>query len=146
MTARQNNAAVVDFGRRHAGNLRVGQGGALSQGSAAGRAPVGFLVDGEDSVAMGTNPFHEAKITRSAWDRITRKAMPGPRGDQAAGLIWRAIPSAQPSISVQSRTSATGIFAKGSHGRRAARLKGNGRVFGSHRPPKTWTSAGQNQS
>ena len=62
MTARQNDAAVVDFGRRHAGNLRFGQGGALSQGSAAGRAPVGFLVDGEDSVAVGANPLHEPRL------------------------------------------------------------------------------------
>jgi hypothetical protein len=62
MTARKDYAAVVDFGRRRAGNLRFGQGGALSQRSAAGRAPVGVLVDGEDSVAMGANPFHEPRL------------------------------------------------------------------------------------
>ena len=144
MTARQNDAAVVDFGRRNAGNLWFGQGGALGQRSAAGRAPVGFLVDGEDSMAMGANPFHEARLPEAHGIRDVRKRRPESSGDQAAGLIWRTIPVAQVSISAQSRMSAAGIFANGFAGRCVARLKGNGRVFGSHRPPKICTSAGQN--
>ena len=62
MTARQNDAAMVDFGRRNARSLRFGQGGAFRQGTAAGRAPVGFLVDGKDSVAVGADLLHEARL------------------------------------------------------------------------------------
>ena len=62
VTARENNASVIDLGRRDSGNLRFGQGGALSQGSAAGRAPIGFLVNCEDGVAMGADALHEPRL------------------------------------------------------------------------------------
>jgi hypothetical protein len=74
MTARQNDTAVIDFGRSHAANLRFRQSGALSQGTAAGRTPIRFQVDGEDGVAVGANPFHEARLLEAAWIRRIRKA------------------------------------------------------------------------
>ena len=145
MTARQNDAAVVDFGRRHAGNLRFGQGGALRQGSATGRAPVCFLVDGEDSVAMGADPLHEARLLETDAVSIIRKVWPGSAGS-GGGLDLARYPYRPLVDFCPVSTSAAGIFSKGCPGRRLARLKGKGKVFGFHRPPKTCTSAGQNQS
>ena len=85
MTAWQYDAAMVDFGRRHTGKLRFEQGGVLSQCSAAGRAPVGFLVESQDSMAMGADSLHGAILFDLGWVRDTGKPCEG--RDQAACLI-----------------------------------------------------------
>ena len=64
MTARQNDAAMIDLLRRGR-TLGVfnGQAGTLDQCPAASRAPVGGGLFGEHGVAMAANAFHTQKLT-----------------------------------------------------------------------------------
>jgi hypothetical protein len=58
VAARQDDAAMVDFGFWRGGALECGIDGPVGKGSAAGWAPVGAAVSGEDGVALGADTLH----------------------------------------------------------------------------------------
>lgn len=65
VTARQHDAAMIDFRRRGGAFNGGGKDGACDKGSAAGGAPVGFGVGCKHSVAMAAEAFHDSTILHS---------------------------------------------------------------------------------
>jgi hypothetical protein len=113
MPSRQNDAAVIDFSGRGFG-LWLGQCGPLSQRPAAGRAPVGFRIRGQDGVAVRTDPFHADSLLK-------------PRAAHTVLVRVSAMARAQRSIQSQSRMSEGGSLRIGLAGNFMMRLMGNGR-------------------
>ena len=75
VTARQQDAAMIDLRRRGGGVDRGRSAGEVDDGSATGGAPVGFDLGGNDGVAMAADAFHVSTIlysghsgTQRAWD------------------------------------------------------------------------------
>lgn len=69
MTPRQDDAAVVQFGASRRGDRRLGQDGPVSQGAAAGGAPVGLEIRGQDSVTLRADLLHGCSVANEfgAW-------------------------------------------------------------------------------